>query len=241
MDTAVYTRNRAFRLYLSSKAGKQVSGLIQHQSLHYVPHPPPYNTTSGPCGYPPHPPPDMPLAQAVLDSTARFGGAALLTQEELFNASLITNVAPGTRLLRWFDDSAEVAAAATAAGTARAGGRPAAAAGAQRGMAAGPGQVCYGPSPFPDIEAFISSVCCEVSLQRWQTGMCSFCCATAVRTAAALCALLSLCIASRMPAASHPCSASNRPPLPSSCCPRLPLRRAACRGGCAPGCSWWIC
>jgi hypothetical protein len=29
VDTAVYTRNRAFRLYLSSKAGKQVSGLLQ--------------------------------------------------------------------------------------------------------------------------------------------------------------------------------------------------------------------
>ncbi|GAB4817437.1 hypothetical protein N2152v2_004483 [Parachlorella kessleri] len=99
VDLGVYTRNRAFRLYLSSKAGKD----------------------------------------AVLDCTGRFGGASL-TQQEVFQRGLICDVDPFATLLTCFDESREAAA----------------------GTAGTPGTaVQYGPSPFPQIEEFITSVCKE--------------------------------------------------------------------------------
>ncbi|EFN56160.1 hypothetical protein CHLNCDRAFT_51806 [Chlorella variabilis] len=116
VDPAVYTRNRAFRLYLSSKAGKQ----------------------------------------AVLQNTGRFGGAGL-TMQECFDAALVTNVPSGVRLLRCFEESAEEVAALTARAS-RQQARGVVPGGLVPG---GAGQVCYGPCPHPELEAFITSMCCE--------------------------------------------------------------------------------
>ncbi|KAL4448454.1 hypothetical protein ABPG75_005673 [Micractinium tetrahymenae] len=125
IDHAVYSRNRAFRLFLSSKKGKQ----------------------------------------AVLQNTGRYGRAGL-TQQQTFEASLITAVEPGARLLRCFDESAEEeAAGAAAAAAAR---RRALRGAAPRGVpGSGPLGVaaCYGPCPYPGLEAFITSVCCEGGVQ----------------------------------------------------------------------------
>lgn len=111
IDTAVYTRNRAFRLFLSSKAGKN----------------------------------------EVLQCTGRFWGAAAATQRDTFFASLILDVPSGSRLLHCFEpDEEERSAAGATAGLAR------------RHRAA---QVCHGPSPYPGIEAFITSVCTQGGVQ----------------------------------------------------------------------------
>jgi DNA-directed primase/polymerase protein len=116
IDGGVYTRNRAFRLYMSSKAGKE----------------------------------------AVLQSTGRFGTDAW-APEQIFMASLVGNVDPSARLVRLFDESKESGEAATARA------RAAAAAGHRHGrllISSGIGQhPCYGPSAFPELDAFIESVC----------------------------------------------------------------------------------
>ncbi|KAL4438218.1 hypothetical protein ABPG77_010579 [Micractinium sp. CCAP 211/92] len=122
VDPAVYSRNRAFRLYLSSKKGKQ----------------------------------------AVLHNTGRYGGA-MLSQHQMFEASLITAVEPGARLLRSFDEAAEEEAEGPAAARRRAL-RGAAAQGAPGGGLLGVA-ACYGPCPYPALEEFITSVCCEGGMQ----------------------------------------------------------------------------
>lgn len=108
----------------------------------------------------------------MLDNTGRYGGAALGTLQETFEASLITAVPPGARLLRCFEATAEEAAAAEVAARRRLLGSQAASSGAAAVAGGGPqgapppgaggAQVCYGPSPYPDLEAFITRVCCEV-------------------------------------------------------------------------------
>lgn len=112
----------------------------------------------------PAPLPPGSCCQAILDSTGRFGGSPALSKQELFSLSLITEVPPGARLLRCFKETAEEAAAATVArGRRTLSGTASAASGAPL-LAAGGGasQVCYGPSPFPQLEAFISTICREV-------------------------------------------------------------------------------
>lgn len=119
IDTGVYTRNRSFRLHLSSKSGKT----------------------------------------ATLLPTGRYGTAGLRT-EKLFFDSLVCNVSPETRLLRCFDENnAPVSAAAARAA-------------AQKlfNNNSGNGQRTAvditttqalphtGPSPYPEIDAFIESV-----------------------------------------------------------------------------------
>ncbi|PRW44998.1 DNA-directed primase polymerase isoform X1 isoform B [Chlorella sorokiniana] len=140
VDPAVYSRNRAFRLYLSSKSGKQT----------------------------------------ILRNTGRFGGAGL-TQRETFFATLITDVPAGARLLRCFEgetsDEAAVAAGRRAlssrAGSLSSGGggssigsAPRAGSGLRAGMPGAIGaSVSYGPCPYPELEQFVCSVCCEGGVQ----------------------------------------------------------------------------
>ena len=105
-----------------------------------------------------------PLKQAVLQATGRFG-CAELTQQELFFASLITTVPANARLLRCFDDAAEEAEGAGM----RARRAAAAGLGSLRGVPRGSlpsacsGQARYGPCPYPALEAFVGSVCSQVS------------------------------------------------------------------------------
>lgn len=98
------------------------------------------------------------VLQAVLQNTGRFGGAGL-TMQECFDAALVTNVPSGVRLLRCFEESAEEVAALTARAS-RQQARGVVPGGLVPG---GAGQVCYGPCPHPELEAFITSMCCEVS------------------------------------------------------------------------------
>lgn len=91
----------------------------------------------------------------MLQSTGRYGGAGL-SQQQMFEASLITAVEPGARLLRCFEEGAEEEAAGAPAAPRRAL-RRAAPGGGPLGVAA-----CYGPCPYPALEEFITSVCCEV-------------------------------------------------------------------------------
>lgn len=93
--------------------------------------------------------------QAVLHNTSRYGGATL-SQHQMFEASLITAVEPGARLLRSFNEAAEEEAEVPGAARRRALRGPAPS-GGLLGVAA-----CYGPCPYPALEEFITSVCCEV-------------------------------------------------------------------------------
>ena len=132
IDTGVYTRNRAFRLHLSSKAGKP----------------------------------------ATLLPTGRYSTAGL-RPEKLFLDSLVCNVAPESRLLCCFDEkNPPVSAAAARAAAKKLFGTT------NNTINTGNnGQVSTfnftldttncnttpmvpytGPSPFPDIDAFIESV-----------------------------------------------------------------------------------
>lgn len=134
IDTGVYTRNRAFRLHLSSKAGKN----------------------------------------AVLMPTRRYGTSGL-RPERIFMDALICNVTPEARLIRCFDESSGDAAAAATAAAGRASAR------AGRGLSRGSGALLgsdgttvphMGPSPYPDIDAFIASVCSNLeggpgSIRSW--------------------------------------------------------------------------
>lgn len=122
----------------------------------------------------------------VLDSTGRYGGGSQLSQRELFERCLITAVPPGACLLRCFEETAEEAAVAARrralSGPTGAGGSAGAGGGGGGGMPAGLGsgaQVGYGPSPYPELETFITSVCHEVSnaAESWlgEAGACCGC------------------------------------------------------------------
>ena len=134
IDLGVYTRNRAFRLHLSSKAGKT----------------------------------------ARLMPTGRYGTSGL-RPERVFMDSLVCNVAPEARLIRCFDDSGDTAAAPTAK-TARASARARQAIPSHGGNTAGDiygaASTILGPSPYPDIDKFIESVCSHIegppgSIRSW--------------------------------------------------------------------------
>ena len=121
--------------------------------------------------------PTYPTRQTILDSTGRFGGAGL-TQRDTFFATLITEVPASARLLRCFEgetsDEAAVAAGrralssrAGSAGSSGSGASGGSGANGGSGLRAGPPgaigtHVSYGPCPYPELEQFVCSVCCEV-------------------------------------------------------------------------------
>lgn len=118
----------------------------------------------------PYTPKCSPIHQTILDSTGRFGGAGL-TQRDTFCATLITEVPAGARLLRCFEgetsDEAAVAAARRALSSRAGAGSSGSGASGASGLRAGPpgaigAHASYGPCPYPELEQFVCSVCCEV-------------------------------------------------------------------------------
>lgn len=119
IDTGVYTRNRAFRLYLSSKAGKD----------------------------------------AVLMPTGRYRTVGK-TQEEIFMDSLVCNVPQGAELLRCYDENEQQQRGADGSSFTGYGPKPPPS-GRFNGSSIGT-QCQYGPSPFPDVDAFVLTICNQV-------------------------------------------------------------------------------
>ncbi|KXZ50911.1 hypothetical protein GPECTOR_14g158 [Gonium pectorale] len=207
IDPAVYTRNRAFRLYLSSKFGKEaflravprhaVAELLRRRGLQVQ--------ASAAFSQAPANGTGAVAAAAATAADGRQGGttgtgggaaaggsnprgppasqaASLLPPElerqvapQVFFATLITATGRVDRVLKvpygQGGATGPLKANPAAPGCGVGSGGPANAVvgvnAAGCGAAAGEGAFRYGPSPFPGVEAFIESVCCE-ALERYE-------------------------------------------------------------------------
>ena len=129
IDTGVYTKNRAFRIYLSSKLGKN----------------------------------------ATLLPTPTSGGPYHLSHEEIFMSSLVCNVSPESRILYHRSSSCDATRGAAkdtnvvvTAGTARSL--------SSSSSSSSSSPLHYRPSPHPELDAFIESVCSSTNAGSSSTG-----------------------------------------------------------------------
>lgn len=150
VDTGVYTRNRAFRLYLSSKAGKQA--ILQPTGQRMLPanQAEPLSNRLSRMSFQSH---EAPSHDGMLCLTARLHKSAA-TPRQTFLASLICNVPPGARLLRCCPDAESQSAAAPGTGRRQ----PAHA-------ATHPAHPSCGPSPYPALEEYLTLMCREGGVQ----------------------------------------------------------------------------